>query len=103
MTEAVRQITKTIEGLPPAEQGEIFAWIEARKARAWDQRIETDSLNGKLDQLIEEARADYQAGRCRPLDAWRLSPRAFSAKPFRILKVDGPDPNHTLGCVYHRP
>ena len=68
MSTVVAQITKTIEALPPSEQEELFAWLDAHRARIWDEQIEGDSLAGKLDFLVEEARADYRAGRCRPLD-----------------------------------
>ena len=68
MSSPVAQIAKTIEALPPKERGELFAWLDAHRAKIWDEQIESDSLAGKLDFLVEEARADYRAGRCRPLD-----------------------------------
>jgi hypothetical protein len=36
-------------------------------ARVWDSQIEADSRAGKLDALVEEARAEYEAGKTRPL------------------------------------
>jgi len=68
MSSSVAQLTKTIESLSPGDQEELYVWLDARRARAWDEQIERDSLTGKLDYLVEEARADYLAGRCRPLD-----------------------------------
>ncbi|MFA5056798.1 MAG: hypothetical protein WC485_01680 [Opitutaceae bacterium] len=68
MTAAVQKLAKTIETLPPKEQAELFAWLDARRAREWDAGIRADSAGGRLDHLIEEAQADYHAGRCRPLD-----------------------------------
>jgi hypothetical protein len=68
MSSPVAQITRTIEALPSSEQEKLFAWLDARRAKIWDGQIANDSLAGKLDYLIEEARADYSAGRCRPLD-----------------------------------
>lgn len=34
----------------------------------WDRQIAADAAAGRLDHLIEEARADIAAGRCRPLE-----------------------------------
>ena len=34
----------------------------------WDRQIAADAATGRLDHLIEEARADVAAGRCRPLE-----------------------------------
>lgn len=34
----------------------------------WDRQIAADAAAGRLDHLIEEARADVAAGRCRPLE-----------------------------------
>ena len=68
MSSVVSQLAKTIESLRPDEQAELYSWLDARRSRAWDAQIETDAQAGRLDHLIEEARADYAAGRCRPLD-----------------------------------
>ena len=68
MSNPVAQIAKTIEALPPKDQEKLFAWLDAHRAKIWDTQIESDSLAGKLDFLFAEARADYRAGRCRPLD-----------------------------------
>jgi hypothetical protein len=68
MSDSVAQIAKSIEALPPGEQEQLFAWLDARRSRAWDDQIASDSEAGRLDFLIEEARADYRAGRCRPMD-----------------------------------
>ena len=34
----------------------------------WDRQIKADATAGRLDHLVEEARADLAAGRCRPLE-----------------------------------
>jgi len=34
----------------------------------WDRQIAADAAAGRLDHMIEEARADVAAGRCRPLE-----------------------------------
>jgi hypothetical protein len=68
MTAAVQKLAKTIETLPPDEQTGLYPWLDVRQAKGWDSQIKTDSTSGRLDYLIEEARTDYHAGRCRPLD-----------------------------------
>ena len=68
MTANVQRLTKVIETLPPEEQAELLAWLDSRRVNEWDARSKADAASGRLDQLIEEARADYHAGRCRPLD-----------------------------------
>lgn len=68
MTAHVQKLTKAIDALPPQEQAELYAWLETKRAQAWDIRIEADSAAGKLDHLIAEAKEDYSAGRCRSLN-----------------------------------
>lgn len=34
---------------------------------AWDRQIEEDLEDGKLDDLVEEAREDHRKGRTKPL------------------------------------
>lgn len=65
---SVVEIKRAVEALSPEELAEISAFVARREAEIWDKRIEADSLAGKLDHLIEEARSDYTAGRCRSLD-----------------------------------
>src|SRR5687767_5776268 len=35
---------------------------------AWDRQIERDAATGKLDHLVREANAAFEAGKCKPLD-----------------------------------
>ena len=48
-------------------EGPALSLIHAGVAnlREWDEQIARDSRAGKLDALIEEARQDFEAGRCR--------------------------------------
>jgi len=66
MTE-VEQIEKRIKGLAPQDLAEFRAWFIEFDARAWDQQIEADSNAGRLDGLVAEAGADYEAGKARDL------------------------------------
>jgi hypothetical protein len=58
----VEQLEQRIQGLSPEELAEFRAWFLAFDARVWDQQIEEDLKVGKLDKLVGEALADYEAG-----------------------------------------
>jgi hypothetical protein len=61
----VEQLEKQIEGLSREDLARFRAWFVEFDARAWDRQIEEDSKAGKLDGLIDEAMADYEAGKAR--------------------------------------
>lgn len=63
----VEQLEKRVEGLPPEELARFRAWFVEFDAQAWDRQIEADLESGKLDSLIDEAVADYRAGRAREI------------------------------------
>lgn len=52
---------------PSADGSCGFRPITAFSTRTWDAQIEADSKAGKLDGLISEALADYNAGKAREL------------------------------------
>ena len=63
------EIAAAIRKLPEPD-----AWALARELRdylddLWDAEIERDVNAGKLDTLVEKARAEHRAGRTKPLDA----------------------------------
>jgi hypothetical protein len=61
----LEQIEKSIAELPPADVTKLRAWLEGFAEEMWDRQIEADVKAGKLDKLVEEARADIKAGRIR--------------------------------------
>jgi hypothetical protein len=63
----VEQIEKRIEGLSRRDLADFRAWFLEFDAAVWDQQIEADSKAGRLDSLISEAIADYDAGKAREL------------------------------------
>lgn len=63
----IEQIEKRIEGLSAQDLARFRTWFLEYDARVWDQQIEADSKAGKLDGLIAEAFADYEAGKAREL------------------------------------
>lgn len=63
----VEKIEAQIESLPAADLARFRSWFLEFDARVWDQKIETDSLMGKLDKLLSEARTEFSAGQAREL------------------------------------
>jgi len=63
----VTEIEQAIERLSPAEQQAFRAWYIEHDAGLWDQQIERDVAQGRLDALAEEALGDLREGRCKDL------------------------------------
>jgi hypothetical protein len=63
----IEKIEQEIRHLTPAELAAFRDWFQKYDADAWDRQIERDIAAGKLDRLAEEARADYAAGKSKPL------------------------------------
>jgi len=64
---SVQEIETAIRQLKPAELEELARWFAEFHADLWDRQIEADAMAGRFDSLIAEARADFKAGRTRPL------------------------------------
>jgi len=63
----VADIKGRIEALTPEEQSEVLWWLLERDHDRWDEQIARDLLSGRLDVLIDEAKADRAAGKAREL------------------------------------
>ena len=63
----IEQLEQRIESLSPQDLAKFRAWFVEFDARVWDAQIEADAQTGKLDGLINEALADYKAGKAREL------------------------------------
>ena len=64
---SVKDIEKAITQLPRNEITELSQWFEEFQNQMWDEQIERDSNAGRFDKLIDQAKAQYAAGRCKPL------------------------------------
>ena len=62
----VQEIEKAIEHLPTEEFLKLGEWFDDQRERLWDERIARDAQSGRLDFLIEEARAARKSGTLRP-------------------------------------
>lgn len=58
----VEDIKTAILQLPPRARAELRQWYDHIEAEAWDQQIETDVRNGRLDKLADEALQALRAG-----------------------------------------
>ena len=63
----VKAIEDAVKSLPPQDFAEFRRWFAEFDAAAWDRQIEEDLAGGKLDELLAQAQADYQAGPVREL------------------------------------
>jgi hypothetical protein len=63
----VEHIELQIRELSSAEFAELRDWILAQDWAAWDSRIEADGRPGKLNELVAEAKEEYESGKARKL------------------------------------
>ena len=56
------EIKAAIEKLSPRDYAELMAMLHAPVDDDWDRQIKADATAGRLDHLVEEARADLAAG-----------------------------------------
>ena len=63
----VENIEQEVQDLTPSELAAFRRWFLEFDAQAWDQQIEDDIRNGKLDKLAEEALTAHRAGKSKEL------------------------------------
>lgn len=63
----LEQIEAAILMLPSDEFQKLRTWFFDVDYQRWDEQIEKDVAEGKLDALAEEAIAEFKAGRCREI------------------------------------
>jgi len=61
------ELEKKIQDLSPEDLAQFRDWFIEFDWKAWDSKIEEDLKSGKLDRLISEAMADFEAGKAREL------------------------------------
>ena len=71
MTATVHKLAEQVKALSEQELDEFLAWLaefELAQRDPWDQKIERDSRpGGRLDSVLNRARADIASGRTKPL------------------------------------
>ena len=63
----IKEIETAIAQLPPAEVAELADWFEEFHAQLWETKIAEDLKAGRLDSLLDEAKRDFESGRCDSL------------------------------------
>lgn len=61
----LEELEQRIKSLPPDELSRFRAWFLEFDHQVWDRQIEADAKAGKLDRVVNEATADYKAGKAR--------------------------------------
>ena len=61
------EIEIAVEKLAPEQLARFRDWFESFAARRFDETIERDAKNGKLDALATHARAEFNSGCARRL------------------------------------
>ena len=63
----VQELQATVSQLSAEELARFREWFDKFDAEVWDRQFEEDAKSGKLDQLANQAIADFQAGKCKQL------------------------------------
>lgn len=63
----LEQIESAILTLPSNEFQRLREWLWDLDPQHWDEQIEQDVVDGKLDALALEAIAEFEAGHCRAI------------------------------------
>lgn len=63
----IQDIEEAVRQLSPEALAEFRRWFAEFDAAAWDRQLESDTRNGKLNGLAEEALDDFREGRCTDL------------------------------------
>ncbi|BAZ82088.1 hypothetical protein NIES73_33650 [Sphaerospermopsis kisseleviana NIES-73] len=63
----IEQIEAAILTLPPEQFQRLRQWILDIDYQRWDEQLEQDIADGKLEALAEEAIAEFKAGHFREL------------------------------------
>jgi hypothetical protein len=63
----LEELEHKIKNLPTEDLSKFRAWFIEFDHLLWDKQIEADSKAGKLQGIISEALADFQAGKAREI------------------------------------
>jgi hypothetical protein len=63
----IEQIEAAILTLPSKDFERLRQWFFDLDYQRWDEQLEQDVADGKLDALAEEAIAEFNGGHCREI------------------------------------
>jgi len=64
---SVIEIEAAISELSSTDFAELSEWFSAYQEKLWDNQIEDDLETGRLDAVLAEVDAEYDAGHSQPL------------------------------------
>lgn len=64
---SVKELETAIMNLSVQELSELTAWLIEYRQQVWDRQIEEDLDGGRLDALLNEVDAEYEAGLAKVL------------------------------------
>ncbi len=65
--QAVVEFQSAVSQLSADELARFREWFNEFDAEVWNRQFEEDVKSGKLDQLANQAIADFRAGKCKEL------------------------------------
>ena len=63
----LEELERRIRKLSPEDLAKFRAWFAEFDHAMWDRQIESDAKSGKLDRSLNEALADYKAGKAKKI------------------------------------
>jgi hypothetical protein len=63
----LEQIEAAILSLPSSEFERLKLWLLDLDYDRWDEQLEQDVADGKLETLAQEAIAEFESGHCREI------------------------------------
>lgn len=63
----IAELEQAVTRLSEEELARFRAWFDEYYAQLWDKQIEEDAKSGRLDKIIAEVDAEYNAGLSKPL------------------------------------
>ena len=61
----IQELQSIVSQLSADELARFREWFDKFDAEVWDRQFEEDAKSGKLDQLVNQAITDFQAGKCK--------------------------------------
>jgi hypothetical protein len=59
---SIKEIEAAILKLPKKELSKLTEWLIDYQAKSWDEEIEKDLEDGRLDSFLDEIDKEYNAG-----------------------------------------
>ena len=63
----VQEIEHAIDALTPRQMEELYAWLDQRHPQPIDAQLKADLDAGRVDDRINRALADHNAGNTQPI------------------------------------